>query len=199
MLSRPSVRSVILSLLCLTLHAGCGTKEVKPDRKALLEKGLNDTSIPDEQALILIAQGTFRELESASTLPPVKGKVMTIVNVHGQDVSSLSGSIVEKAGSEVGTMMRKIQFVGVLRDLDRFIKEGRKRNLGDLTFTLKTPTVSEGKVEQWIDTYRFKLPEKAFDRYLQTDSLESEQRLLAAQRLWKVELDEFSKFRYGTK
>ena len=92
---------------------GC-TSEKKETRAEMLQRGLNDKSLPDEQAVLLIARGTFRQFAEGATLPPVDGKVAAIVKVHGQDITMLPASVIQTAPGGIGKAVKQIQ-LGTLR------------------------------------------------------------------------------------
>jgi hypothetical protein len=85
----------------------------------------------------------------------------------------------------------------LLSDLDRFIKTAQDHNLGDLTVTLQTQTFGRGQDVEWVDTYKFTLPAKAFPKYLETTKASTEERLPMLERLWKVDFDRFKQFQYS--
>jgi hypothetical protein len=153
--------------------------------------------MPDEQAVMLIAKATLRGFQEAATLPAVEGKIPTLVKVHGEEDS---GMVALLAGNNdqgsIQNKLKSIQFIMIFKPLDKFVENARKRKLGDLTFTLQTPESEGGKVTGWIDTYQFTLPAKKFDAYLKTAGLETDQRIAAGERIWKVEADRFKGFEY---
>ena len=186
------VRSAWLAVVCsLMIAPGCAPK---PETSAqMLERA---KTLPDPEALILIARARFRNFEEAATLPPSGGKVAAFVTVRGDDISVLPASIVKTAQGGIHNAIKRIQMMPLLRDLDRFLKEGKARNLGDVTLTLKTPTASGGRAQDWIEAYRLMLPAKAVDKYLKTSDLEVDARIAAAERIWKVEFDRFKDFQF---
>jgi hypothetical protein len=179
-----------VALIGLVAFAGCAGATKKESREEILQRALNDHELPDSAAIMLIGQASFRHFVEAATPPPVKGKIHTTVLVRGDDTSGLASLIRESDPREVRRKLKEIQFVELFGDLDRFLENARKRNLGDLGLTLSTPA-SGGEASEWVDAYRLNLPAKNFDRYLNTKALKTDERLPQAERLWKVEFDRF--------
>jgi hypothetical protein len=190
----PRFRLGVLALTALLVPA-CGKKE--ETKQEMLQRALSDAALPDEQAVVLIARSSFRDLDGAATLPAAGGKVPTIVSVRGSKEAGMLAALSGR-GNDQGDFQDKnkaVEFIVLFTQLDRFLQNGRKRHLGDLTLTLQTPTSDGGEVTEWIEAYRLKLPEKKFDAYLKTAALDSKERLALAERIWKVEFDRFKNFR----
>lgn len=83
-----------------------------------------------------------------------------------------------------------------LGDFRKFIEHARQRNLGEVVLTIKTPTFSQGKIDNWIDTYRLRLTPDKFDKLQQLAALDLIEQNVAAEEIWTVEYDGFAQFHY---
>jgi hypothetical protein len=182
-----------LGLVALAGFAWCGCNSAKTEtREEMLGRALNNKDLPDSGAIMLIGQATFRGFKEAATLPPVEGKVVTTVIVKGEDTSGVAQFIKEDDPRAIKKKLKELQFISLLRELDRFLENARKRNLGDLTLTLQVPIKEKPGPDDWTDAYRFRLPAKSFDLYLKTAPLETTDRISRAERIWKVAFDQFN-------
>ena len=178
-----------MALAGLTL-CGCSSPKIET-REEKLQRALNDKDLPDSAAIMLIGQATFREFKEAATLPPVKDKIMTTVIVKGSDTSGIARFIKDDDPRAVRKKLKELQFITLMKELDQFLENARKRNLGDLSLTLQVPTTDKPGPDDYADAYQFSLAAKNFDRYLKTAPLETPDRIAQAERIWKVTADEF--------
>jgi hypothetical protein len=184
----------LTGLIALTLAglAPCGCSSPKTEtREEMLQRALTDQKLPDSAAIMLIGQASFPGFKEAATLPPVKDQIMTTVIVKGSDTSGIAGFIKEDDPRAIKKKLKELQFISLLKELDKFLENGRKRNLGDLSVVLQVPTQAKPGPTDWADAYKLSLPAKSFDRYLKTAPLETIDRIAQAERIWKVQLDQF--------
>ena len=106
----------------------------------MLRRALNDKDLPDSAAIMLIGQATFRGFKEAATLPPLKDKIMTTVIVKGSDTSGIARFIKEDDPGAMPKKLKELRFIALMRELDQFLENARKRKLGDLSLTLQVPT-----------------------------------------------------------
>jgi hypothetical protein len=179
----------LIALAGLAL-SGCGSSKTET-KEEMLQRALNDKELPDSAAIMLIGQATFPKFKEAATLPPLDGKILTTVIVGGDDTSGIAQFIKEDDPRAIRRKLKELQFISLLKDLDRFLENARKRNLGDLTLTLQVPTREAPGPTDWADAYQLRLPAKNFDRYLKTAPLNTDERIPQAERSWKVVQDQF--------
>jgi hypothetical protein len=183
----------LIGLIALAGLTVCGCASPKTETKEeMLQRGLKDKEMPDSAAIMLIGQATFHKFKEAATLPPLNGKILTTLIVGGDDTSGIAGFIKETDPRAIQKKLKEIQFISLLKDLDRFLENARKRNLGDLSLTLQVPTKQDPGPGDWADAYQLSLTSKNFDRYLKTAPLETLDRIAQAERIWKVKLDQFN-------
>lgn len=184
--------SLLVSYVALTLFtAGCGSESPE----AMLKRALSDKSLPDAAAVELIAKASFKGTE-VSTKPAPDGKIAATISIHGVDESRLPPSVIDTAQGGINSAMKQANLMMFLSDFREFIEHARQRNLGEVVLTIKTPTFSQGKVDNWVDTYRLRLTADKFDKLLQLKSLDLKEQNAAAEKLWTVELDGFGQFNY---
>jgi hypothetical protein len=181
----------LIALAGLTVYR-CSSPKTEM-KEEMLQRALNNQELPDPAALVLIAQASFRDFKEGSTMPPLKGKIPTVVIVQVKELVPLdeliSGPLSDSDPRSIRRKLKAAQFVRLFTELDQFLEHAPRRNLGDLMLTLQLPSSPESGPWKWGDAYQLRLPAKNFDRYLKTASLQPDQRLTLAERLWKLDLD----------
>jgi len=192
-MSRFLIRDALLVSYCVIalLIAGCGSEAPE----AMLKRALSDKSMPDSKAVELIAKASFKGTE-VSTVPAADGKVVATISIHGVDESRMPPSVIDTAQGGVNNAMKQANLMMFLRDFAEFIEHARQRNLNEVVLTIKTPTFSEGKIQNWVDTYRLRLSADKFDKILQLKQLDLKDQNAAAERIWTIEHDGFGQFSY---
>ena len=109
----------------------------------------------------------------------------------------MPASVIDTAQGGIVNAMKKVRLITLGEQLEKFVERGRKRKLGDLVVTLKIPEVAGGKVLDWVDVYRFRLPADRFDQYLAARKLKTKYDPQSMEKIWDVDLDSFNQFTYS--
>jgi hypothetical protein len=112
-------------------------------------------------------------------------------------MSGMPASVIDTARGGIHNAMKEIQLMTLVPKMAKFIERGQSRRLGDLVLTLKTPEVDGGKVVDWVETYRFRLPAAKFQAFLTASKVDPKDTTAVMEKIWSVEFDGFDQFVYS--
>lgn len=176
-------------LTCL----GCSgeTKEEK------MKRALTDKSLSESQSVQLLAE-CFFNVEKAEVSPGTDGQLTLDLIVHGADTSGMPASVIDTAQGGIVKAMKKTQVMQFIFDLREFLEKTQNHKLKEIAVTLKMPESKEGKVIDWIDIYRMRLPGNKVQPFLALTNFKNVPDIVdAAEKIWKVEFDHFDQIEYS--